>query len=101
MKKAENKNEVLIRDHKDEIEQLTLELTESSKKTHEELLLKFQDERSKLIQESNKSNDSKYTELKEKFDQLQKDRDELEAKLTQTIADMNSQKELEIKELHT
>ena len=45
MKKAENKCNTLIRDHKDEIEKITLELTEQSKKAHEDLMLKFSEER--------------------------------------------------------
>lgn len=69
MKKAENRCETLIRDHKDEIENITLELTENSKKTHQELVLKFSEERNQLINESNKSNDSKFNDLKEKYDE--------------------------------
>jgi len=45
------------------------------------LVLKHNDERNGLIQESNKSNDLKFNELKEEFDILKKEKEELDEKL--------------------
>jgi hypothetical protein len=64
-------------------------------------MLKFSEERNKLIVESNKSTDSKFKDLKTKFDAISIEKSELEVKLTQTIEDLNSQKDHDIKELHT
>ena len=55
--------------------------TEKSKKAHEDLMLKFSEERNQLIVESNKSGDSKFLDLKVKFDELTIEITEMEAKL--------------------
>jgi len=45
------------------------------------LVLKHNDERHEWIRESNKSNDLKFNELKEEFDKLKKEKEELDDKL--------------------
>ena len=49
MKKAENKCEVLIRDHQDALQNLESELMQKSQKAVEEQLLKHSEERNRLI----------------------------------------------------
>jgi len=49
MKKVEGQSEILKRDHKDELEKVTNELTEQHRKVHEELVLKHNDERNAWI----------------------------------------------------
>lgn len=91
MTKTEKQMEMLKRDHVQELEKITEELNSKSKIAYEELVLKHNDERNRLIQESHKSNDSKYNDLKTQFDQITQQNEELETKLKQTIEDMTSQ----------
>lgn len=99
MKKIESQTEVLKRDHKDELDRVITETNESNKKVHEDLVLKHSEERNKLIFESNQSNDDKLIKLQNEHTELQKERDELEAKLSQTIEDMKAAHEEEKQKL--
>jgi len=62
-------------------------------------VLKHNDERNRLIQESNRSNDSKFNDLKAQFDEISKERDGLEERLKQTTEDMAAQKATELANL--
>ena len=62
-------------------------------------MLKHNDERNRLIQESNRSNDSKFNDLKAQFDEISKERDGLEERLKQTTEDMAAQKATELANL--
>ena len=44
-------------------------------------MLKFSEERNQLIVESNKSTDSKFNDLKTKFDELSQEKSDLEVKM--------------------
>ena len=101
MKKAENKCNTLVRDHEDAIEALTAELTEQNKQAHEELVLKHSEERNRLIQEGNKSGDSKLLELRSKYEELETENQRLQEELTQTVESMAAAKESELQEQKT
>ena len=98
MKKAENKCNTLVRDHEDAIEALRAELTEQNKLAHEELVLKHSEERNRLIQEGNKSGDSKLLELRSKYEELEKENEKLQEELASTIESMTAAKETELSE---
>lgn len=101
MKKAENKCNTLVRDHEDALEALTAELTEQNKQAHEELVLKHSEERNRLIQEGNKSGDSKLLELRSNFEELEKENQRLQEEMAQTIESMTAAKESELQEQKT
>ena len=99
MKKVQNESEQMERDHKDQLETQANELNEQHRKVHEELVLKHNDERNTLIAESNKSNDSKFNDLKAEFDRISQERDGLEERLKQTTEDMAAEKATELANL--
>ena len=67
-KQLEFQTEQLKRDHKDELDSATHDLTEKHTAAHEELILKYSEERNELIRESGKSNDAKFNDLKGQYD---------------------------------
>jgi len=88
IKSVENQANIAKRDHKDEIDRITSDLMEENKVKYEELIIKHSEERNRLIEESNKTDDDKMNILQQQHADLQKEKEQLEEKLKQTIDDM-------------
>jgi predicted nuclease with TOPRIM domain len=57
---------------------------------HEQLIKKYNEERNELIKEGNKSNDSKYNELKAQYDSIKEANKALEEKIVKTVEEMTA-----------
>lgn len=53
IKSVENQAKIAERDHKDDIDRITNEMTEANKNQQEEMIIKHSEERNRLIEESN------------------------------------------------
>lgn len=93
VKKAESQQDILKRDHQDEINHISQEITDKNKVTQEDLHNKHNKERNILIQESNKSDDEKFIALQKQHEQLLKEKEQLEDQLKKTIEEMNQKNE--------
>lgn len=91
--------EQLKRDHKDELEKLEASLNEKHAQTHEDLIKKYSEERNELIRESNKGNDAKFNDLKERYDKLAEEKQANEEKSAAELSELKEQQEKDIENM--